>query len=745
MSQKKWYYINASMQKVGPITSQALKVLAGNGIITRTTTLIVEDGSQMVEAGQVKGLFPEQSSSSSPGSANTSASSMIPPVTTATSHGQPTNDPWNMSANVNPFPTSQVSNTAWNMPEATDPFSPFPSQLPSQLPDSNEQWSMPSVMDPFPSAANSYQDPFAPPYQQTPFDRAPASKKTYSEPGALIVCGGAALLIFLFCSFVFIVTSIVSRKPAAVAEKPVEDAVQETIPGAIADAPVLKKERRATETGTPFLEVSAEYVESDEGIGQRSRLQSGTGRSPVRQSLPKPSVFQHKPDEPASNAVNRQEEPPPGKVIPMPERKERKGKRDTEEIVAETESSVALINGKRGSGSGFVVLPGIVATNSHVIGSEKIDEIEVIFPSETGAKKGPFSAKLLYEDAARDLAFLEIPTKDHTLLQVVQDYKFRRGQRVIAIGNPGLGDGQILENAVSEGILSTQTEVEKQPYYQLSISINVGNSGGPVFTDEGDVLGVVTLKGAQTEGVAFCIPPDALNQAVETVRKSDPQVIEQARKLHDSRIYLQRGIDRLRLLSQIPPTRQHDFAQEAIKDFDEAVRRTPREPDAFLGRGIFRAILGDIDGALRDFEMAARLAPDRKELAELRDIARRERDKQNQLADGGRRGQPQFIPLDQLQRLRPDIGSAPMSPQDATMREGRYQQIVKKEEWTFNGKPLRGRLVGYEDGIAHFQPIDDENAELIKRYANRFSRQDISDIIFYARYNGLPLGNLRLK
>lgn len=698
---QKWYYINASMDKVGPVTQQALKVLVENGLIGRRTALIAEDGTHMIEAEKIPGLFPP-----APAPTVSVPPSIMPPISGPTSHIP--NDPWK-------------------------------------------------------SYEHFQADPFATVSQQGPFDRTQAPTVSSELSGIFlgVVLGLGAILL---CILGFGLATMLTKEPIKTAEKPVSvkhaDKTAEEIENNSIDEATKRQQLLSPVVDdkvefppAPPVKIPNKLTRSTTS-GPRPKPVTSTPRPDVSRPNPQthispPSVAVAPPTTtPAAiSVVSANREP----VIPKPVRKQRYGKRDTEEIVAEIEGSVALINGKMGSGSGFVVLPGILATNSHVINSEKIDEIEVLFPSETGAKKGPFKAQLLYEDLQRDLAFLEIPVKEHAPLQTVEDYRFRRGQRIIAIGNPGRGDGQVLENAVSEGILSTQTEVEEQPYYQLSISINTGNSGGPVLNDEGDVLGVVTLKGTKTEGVAFCIPPDALNEAIMTVRRSDSTFIDEIRRRHEKRVPLHRGIDKMSLLQQVPQSKLRDFAQDTVKEFEEAIRQTPEEADAYLGRGVCRALMGDVDGTVSDFESAARLAPNREELVELRDTVRRERERlRRELAGPG--GSGHVLPLDRLQRFRPgmggnrsDSGGPTMSPEESLMRENRYQQILQKDQWMFNGKPLRGRLIGYEDGIAHFKPADDENGEVVKRYANRFSRQDIADIIFYAQYHRIPLGNLRTK
>lgn len=469
----------------------------------------------------------------------------------------------------------------------------------------------------------------------------------------------------------------------------------------------------------------------------------------------------------------------PREPIASPRRPESRGARNTEEIVAEVEEAVALIRGKNSSGTGFVVLPGIIATNSHVIDSEEIKDLSVHFPSETGAKKGPFTAQLLYEDPKRDLAFLEIPSKDHLPLSIIRDYNFRRGQKVIVVGNPGRGDGAVLENAVTEGILSTQTEMDDLPFYQLSIAINSGNSGGPVFNDEGDVLGVVTLKSAKAEAMAYCIPPDALNEAIEAVQNRNPADLQKVREQHASLVYLNRGLERLQVLSEVPAGKVPLFAREAIRDLDEAVHRLPDNAIAYFARALFKAVTDDMDGALADLDKAVDLAPDKPEIRELRDLARNERNRRNQMPSGqlisryqvtmvtpdGRRVMPTpRVPMPRMPTpptlqmpttmpqlppmLPPPGGVRPrgMSPSERALGRDRYQQVVNKELWTFNGTPLRGKLVGYKEGIAQFKLSDAaESGKPVERYANRFSHEDIEDIRFYARYHGIPIGNLQKR
>jgi S1-C subfamily serine protease len=200
----------------------------------------------------------------------------------------------------------------------------------------------------------------------------------------------------------------------------------------------------------------------------------------------------------------------------------------TAEIVARCEPSVALIKGHASSGTGFVVKPGVVATNAHVIDGEFISNLEIRFPSAPEGKQGPFPAELLFEDARRDLAFLGVAS-DHSVLEIAPSYSFVKGEDVMVIGNPGLGDDVVLENAVTRGVMSSKAVVEGMNYLQLSMAVNPGNSGGPVFDSSGRVIGVVTLKSMKAEALAFCIPVEDLQAALTKVGLTRPDLVSRHR------------------------------------------------------------------------------------------------------------------------------------------------------------------------------------------------------------------------
>ena len=80
--------------------------------------------------------------------------------------------------------------------------------------------------------------------------------------------------------------------------------------------------------------------------------------------------------------------------------------------------------------------------------------------------------------------------------------------------------------------MSTRTSLEGQRYYQLGIAVNPGNSGGPVFNSFGAVIGVVTRKSTEQEALAFCIPVEDLNLALEKIATFPQDAIARQQSQH---------------------------------------------------------------------------------------------------------------------------------------------------------------------------------------------------------------------
>ena len=170
----------------------------------------------------------------------------------------------------------------------------------------------------------------------------------------------------------------------------------------------------------------------------------------------------------------------------------------------------------RSLGSGFIIDPdGLVVTNHHVI--RGADEIEVTLDSGE-----VLPAIVRGVDRRTDLALLEVETKAPLPYVSFGDSDHSRvGDWVIAIGNPfGLG------GTTTSGIVSARgRDINNGPYVdyiQIDASINRGNSGGPLFNDVGQVIGVNTAifsPNGGSVGIGFAIPASVAQGVVDQLRE----------------------------------------------------------------------------------------------------------------------------------------------------------------------------------------------------------------------------------
>jgi len=161
-------------------------------------------------------------------------------------------------------------------------------------------------------------------------------------------------------------------------------------------------------------------------------------------------------------------------------------------------------------GSGFIIdAKGIVVTNNHVI-----QGAEDIIVKVNGNKE--YEAKIIGSDPLSDIAVLEIQSKDKFIpVKFGDSDKARIGDWVIAIGNPfGLG------GTVTSGIISARNRSiglsRYEDYIQTDASINLGNSGGPLFDMNGDVIGINTaiLGQSGSIGIGFSIPSNSAKKII---------------------------------------------------------------------------------------------------------------------------------------------------------------------------------------------------------------------------------------
>jgi serine protease Do len=167
-----------------------------------------------------------------------------------------------------------------------------------------------------------------------------------------------------------------------------------------------------------------------------------------------------------------------------------------------------------GEGSGFLISPdGYAVTNNHVVEHAKTVEVT----TDDGTK---YPAKVIGTDPKTDLALIKISGKEDFPYVKFADNAPRIGDWVVAVGNPfGLG------GTVTAGIVSANgRDIGSGPYnyIQIDAPINKGNSGGPAFDTDGNVIGVNTAifsPSGGSVGIGFDVPADTAKVVVAQLKE----------------------------------------------------------------------------------------------------------------------------------------------------------------------------------------------------------------------------------
>ena len=167
-------------------------------------------------------------------------------------------------------------------------------------------------------------------------------------------------------------------------------------------------------------------------------------------------------------------------------------------------------------GSGFIISPdGYVLTNNHVVDGS--DHVTVRL-----SDRRELDAKVVGTDAQYDIALLKIKATNLPVVSIGDSKAVKAGQWVVAIGSP-FG----FDHSVTAGIVSAvgrnfgAADQEYVPFIQTDVPINRGNSGGPLFNLDGQVIGINSQIFSNTGGfmgVSFAIPIDIAMSAVEQIK-----------------------------------------------------------------------------------------------------------------------------------------------------------------------------------------------------------------------------------
>lgn len=168
------------------------------------------------------------------------------------------------------------------------------------------------------------------------------------------------------------------------------------------------------------------------------------------------------------------------------------------------------------SGSGFLLADGLVVTNDHVVrGTPKVRVTFFDGASETGT--------LLGEDPLTDLALLQVPHGRGRPAPLADSGRIRVGQFALAVGNAlGLPGAP----TVSLGVVSALgrplpgTDFVFEGLIQTDAAVNPGNSGGPLATIGGEVMGVNSAVIPFAQGVGFAVPSNTVREVARQIRES---------------------------------------------------------------------------------------------------------------------------------------------------------------------------------------------------------------------------------
>src|SRR3954469_17276923 len=162
---------------------------------------------------------------------------------------------------------------------------------------------------------------------------------------------------------------------------------------------------------------------------------------------------------------------------------------------------------RQGEGSGFIVsADGYILTNAHVVADA--DEVTVRMTD-----RREYTAKVIGIDKRSDVAVIKIEGKQLPVVKLGDPSKLRPGEWVLAIGSPFT-----FENSVTAGIVSatgrSMPGEDLVPFIQTDVAVNPGNSGGPLFNLNGEVVGInsqIYSRSGGYMGLSFAIPIDVAN------------------------------------------------------------------------------------------------------------------------------------------------------------------------------------------------------------------------------------------
>ncbi|HWT11732.1 MAG TPA: Do family serine endopeptidase [Allosphingosinicella sp.] len=286
-------------------------------------------------------------------------------------------------------------------------------------------------------------------------------------------------------------------------------------------------------------------------------------------------------------------------------------------------------------GSGFIIsADGYIVTNNHVVAPARPDAV-VEQITVTLADRTEYEAEVVGRDVVSDIAVLKVnPTRALPFVRFADSTRVRVGDWIVAIGNPfGLG------GTVTAGIVSALHRNigagNYDRFIQTDASINSGNSGGPMFDLNGNVVGIATALISPTGGnvgIGFGIPAEQVRPVVDALRRGERVrrgYIGVGLQQIDEGVAAALGIDRNRgeLIRTVTPGGPADRAGVEQGDVVISVAGQPVTPDQTLAYLVSQQPIGSRiplelirNGQRRSVNVAIAERPSEEELARLNNI-----------------------------------------------------------------------------------------------------------------------------
>ncbi len=272
---------------------------------------------------------------------------------------------------------------------------------------------------------------------------------------------------------------------------------------------------------------------------------------------------------------------------------------DADKVYRENSGAVVVvvsINDKGhviGQGSGFIVREdGAVVTNYHVINMAADVKIKL------GMKVLDVEG-VLHTDPENDLAIVKLEGSGYPKVKIGDANKLKVGEKIYVIGSP-----QGLENTISEGILSGIREVDRErKILQMTAAISPGSSGGPLFNENGEVVGVATFLIAETQNLNFAMPINLVTAGLTKKEAVSPRDACQVDFNQTAACWYYQGL-------AFGTAGQFDRAAEA---FRHSLAIDSKKTETYINLGVSYANMGRYPEAVEMLTQAVKIEPNHPE------------------------------------------------------------------------------------------------------------------------------------